>query len=174
MTYKNKPIKNKILLLILAPALVLLLSYLLPLKPTLTTPDVSFKTLKNETLDLKALKGKAVLITFWASNCPNCIKEIADFKHLYQAYQPRGLEIIAIAMSYDRPNYVVNTRQQYQIPYPIVLDLKGDLAKAFGGVSLIPTTFLINPQGDIAFQTLGTFDYDAMQARIEAMLPIEM
>ena len=137
-------------------------------KPTLA-PDVSFKTITNKTIALKDLQGKSVLITFWASNCPSCLKEIADFKHLYQKYHQSGLEIIAIAMYYDRPNIVVDTSKAYQIPYDIVLDLDMHLATAFGDVSLTPTTFLLNPKGKIVFQTTGTFDLNAMQKRIESM-----
>lgn len=138
-------------------------------KPT-SAPNVSFKTINNKTIHLKELQGKIVLITFWASNCPNCLKEIPDFKNLYRRYHHQGLEIIAIAMYYDRPNYVVNINKEYQIPYAIALDLQMHLAKAFGHVSLIPTTFLINPQGKIIYQTTGVFDLIAMQNRIEALL----
>lgn len=132
-------------------------------------PDVSFKTISNKTIALKDLQGKTVLITFWASNCPSCLKEISDFKSLYQDYHQDGLEIIAIAMYYDRPNIVVDTSKAYQIPYDIVLDLDMHLATAFGSVSLTPTTFLLNPKGEIIFQTAGTFDLKAMQKRIESM-----
>lgn len=137
-------------------------------KPT-PAPNVSFKTITNKTIHSKDLQGKVVLITFWASNCPSCLKEIPDFKRLYQDYHQSGLEIIAIAMYYDRPNYVVDTSKAYEIPYDIVLDLDMNLATAFGDVSLTPTTFLLNPKGEIIFQTTGTFDLQAMQKRIESI-----
>ncbi|WP_428356682.1 TlpA family protein disulfide reductase [Methyloprofundus sp.] len=136
-----------------------------------TAPDVQFKTISNKTLELKQLQGKVVLITFWASNCPSCRKEIPEFKSLYKNYHQQGLEIIAIAMHYDRPNHVVNLSREYQIPYDIVLDLQMHLAKAFGDISLIPTTLLINPQGEIVYQTTGVFDIVAMKKRIELLLP---
>jgi len=163
---KNKR-KAKVLAIFLIMAGVV--SILLSNSPP--APDVSFKTISNKTIQLKSLQGKAVLITFWASNCPSCLKEIVDFKRLYQDYHQKGLEIIAIAMQYDRPNYVVNASKSYQIPYHIVLDLDGKLATAFGDVSLTPSTFLVNPKGGIAFQVTGAFDLEAMQKRIEVMLP---
>jgi len=133
-------------------------------------PNVSFKTITNKTIHLKDLQGKAVIITFWASNCPSCLKEISDFKRLYQDYHQSGLEIIAIAMYYDRPNYVVDTSKSYKIPYDIVLDLDMNLASAFGDVKLTPTSFLLNPKGDIIFQRTGIFDLKAMQKRVESIL----
>ncbi len=133
-------------------------------------PDVSIKTISNKQIQLNQLQGKVVLITFWASNCPSCIKEIPDFISLYQDYHQRGLEVIAIAMYYDRPNYVVETSKNYRIPYDIALDLNMDLATAFGHVALTPTTFLLNPQGEITYQITGNFDLQAMQTRIQSLL----
>lgn len=145
-------------------------SYALFLSRSHFAPNVSFKTIANKNLKLDYFKGKPVLVTFWASNCPSCLKEIEIFKNIYQKYHQRGLNIIAIAMSYDRPNYVINTQKKYQIPYHIVLDLKGDLASAFDEVSLIPTTFLLNNKGKIVFQITGFFDLVAMEQRIEILL----
>ena len=162
--------KNKTLFITLGIFLLIIAGYtIFPSKPV-PAPDVSFKTITNKTIQLKDLQGKVVLITFWASNCPSCLKEIPDFKRLYQDYHQSGLEIIAIAMYYDRPNYVVDTSKAYEIPYDIVLDLDMNLATAFGDVSLTPTTFLLNPKGEIIFQITGTFDLKAMQKRIESIL----
>ena len=167
MKYKSI---NKILFIVLSLFLILAGSYTISQSRPGPAPDVSFKTIANKTIALKDLQGKVVLITFWASNCPSCLKEISDFKRLYQDYHQDGLEIIAIAMYYDRPNIVVDTSKAYQIPYDIVLDLDMHLATAFGDVSLTPTTFLLNPKGEIVFQTTGTFDLKAMQKRIESAL----
>ena len=133
-------------------------------------PDISFKTINNKQIQLNQLHGKVVLISFWASNCPSCLKEIPDLINLYREYHQRGLEIIAIAMYYDRPNYVVETSKNYQIPYDIVLDLGMDLATAFDNVALTPTTFLLSPQGEIIYQVTGSFDLQAMQTRIQTLL----
>lgn len=165
--------KNKAYFILLSIILFAALAYFTFLSYAATpAPDVSFKTITNKKISLKNLRGKAVLITFWASNCPSCIKEISHFKRLYQDYHTEsGLEIIAIAMHYDRPNYVVDASKAYQVPYDIVLDLDNRLATAFGDVSLTPTTFLLSPKGNIVFQTTGAFDLKAMQSRIESMMP---
>jgi len=156
-------------LIIIGIALYGLLAHTFPTP----APNTHFKTITNKQVSLKQLQGKVVLVTFWASNCPSCLKEIPHLISLYNDYHQRGLELFAIAMRYDRPNYVVNTSKSYQIPYDIVLDLHGQLATAFGDVSLTPTTLLINPNGEIIYQNTGIFDLQAIQILIESLLPIQ-
>jgi len=133
-------------------------------------PDINFKTLRNTQIQLKELRGKVILVTFWASNCPSCITEIEDFKSLYEDYHEQGLELFAVSMAYDRPNYVVAAAKNHQIPYNIVLDLRGNIAKAFGQIQLVPTTLLIDSSGEVIYQTTGVFDLQMMQSRIELLL----
>lgn len=140
-----------------------------PLSATLA-PDVTFTTLTAQTLRLADLRGKPVLVTFWASDCASCVKEIPHLVGLYQRLHPRGLEIVAVAMYYDVPSHVVALRDAQQLPYPIVLDLKSEHARAFGHVQLTPTTFLIAPDGKVAEQVIGVFDPVAMQQHIETFL----
>ncbi|MEY3787283.1 MAG: hypothetical protein RLZ75_1490, partial [Pseudomonadota bacterium] len=110
-------------------------------------PDVTFTTITGQKIALKALLGKPVIVTFWATNCPSCIKEMTVLIDLYSQYHPQGLEIIAVAMHYDPPNHVMTMTQDQQLPYPVALDLTGEHAQAFGDVQLIPSTFLITPDG---------------------------
>jgi thiol-disulfide isomerase/thioredoxin len=140
------------------------------LKPTVQAPDVTFKTLAGKQIPLKTLKGKPVLVTFWATNCPSCLQEIPLLIRLYQKYHQQGLEIIAVTMADNPPNLVVEMAKAKQIPYHIALDLKSDLAKAFGDVSLIPQTFLISPDGTITLSQLGLFDMEIIKKRVENYL----
>ena len=162
--------RNKILLITLGICILLTGIYTHSLSTPTPAPDVSFKTITNKTIRLKDLQAKVVLITFWASNCESCIKEIPYFKSLYQEYHQQGLEIIAIAMYYDPPNHVVAMTKAKQLPYDIALDLQGEHARAFGEVRLTPTTFLIAPDGSVAMNKIGSFDVEDMKKRIETML----
>lgn len=130
-------------------------------------PDVIITTITGQIISLKNLRGKTVLINFWATHCQSCVEEIPDLMELYYKYHAQGLEIISIAMFYDLPNHVVAMTQNKQIPYKVALDLRAKLAKAFGNVQLIPTTLLINPQGQIIFKKTGRFDKVAMEKRIQ-------
>jgi peroxiredoxin len=133
-------------------------------------PDITFTTIKGEKIVLKNLRGRPVLVTFWATDCPSCVKEVTDFIQLYQQFHPQGLEIIAVAMDYDIPSHVVEMSTLKQIPYHIALDLRGEIAQAFSNVQLTPTTFLIAADGKIIFDKVGLFDVTSMQQRIAQLL----
>ncbi len=126
-------------------------------------PNAVFTTLKGERLAINELKGKPVLITFWATDCPSCIEEIPDFIALYQQFNKNGLEIIAVAMPYDPPSHVQTLARDRQLPYAIALDIDGSLVRAFGDVQLTPTTFLIDRQGVIVMHKVGTFDLESLK-----------
>lgn len=133
-------------------------------------PALEVTTLQGEPLKLASLQGRPVLVTFWATTCPGCIKEMPHLVELYKELAPRGLEIIAIAMEYDPEDQVRTMAAQKQLPYPVALDRDGSAAKAFGDVSLTPSNFLIDPQGRIVQYKLGEMDMSALRNRIVTML----
>ena len=114
-----------------------------------SSPDISLMTIEGEELRLAELRGKPLLVTFWATTCPGCIKEMPHLIELYNELSPRGLEIIGIAMDYDPPNQVVAMSKARNIPYPVALDIHAEASLAFGNVRLTPTSFLIAPNGKI-------------------------
>ncbi len=144
------------------------LAYALIEKPG--APPSSFTTLEGKTLTLDELRGKVVLVNFWATSCPGCVKEMPDMVEIYKQYKDRGFEIIAVAMSYDPPNYVQSFVQTRQLPFPVALDVNGEHARAFGNVQLTPTTFIIGKDGRILEQKLGEIDF----VRLKALLDREL
>lgn len=133
-------------------------------------PDVTLRTLDGTQLDLAALRGRPLLVTFWATSCTGCVKEIPHLIELHEEFSPQGLQVIGIAMSYDPPNHVITMRDARQIPYAIALDIDDSAARAFGDVRLTPTSFLIAPDGRIVRHKIGEFDMDDMRGQIRAML----
>lgn len=133
-------------------------------------PDLRLVTLQGDELNLQQLRGRPVLVTFWATTCPGCRKEMPHLVELYHDLHPQGLEIVGIAMSYDPPNQVKNLVQQRAIPYTIALDITGDAARAFGDVRLTPTSFLIAPDGRIVKQKIGEMDMKEVRRLIHGML----
>lgn len=133
---------------------------------TNTAPETTFSTITGKKIALHELRGKPVIVTFWATDCASCIKEIPHLIKLYQNYHDRGLEIIAVAMSYDPPNHVLDMTKALQLPYHVALDMQAENAHAFGDVSLTPTTFLITPDGNIALQKTGLFDLNEMNTQL--------
>ena len=136
----------------------------------LQAPNITLQLTDGKKLKLDSLRGKPVLITFWATSCPGCIKEMPHLIELYQELHAKGLEIIGIAMPYDRPDYVMEMITQKKVPYLIAYDLKGDAIQAFGNVSLTPTTFLIDDQGKIVKKKIGEMKMDVWKQRIISIL----
>jgi len=135
-----------------------------------SAPDIHFKTIDGQNISLKALRGKPVLINFWATSCPGCIKEMPQLIALYHQLHPQGLEIIGVAMQDDRPDYVKEMVKRKKIPYPIAIDTQGEAVAAFGNVQLTPTSFLIDPSGEIIKQKIGEMDMPRLHKQIAALL----
>jgi len=133
-------------------------------------PAITFTTLEGKPIVLDELRGKVVLVNFWATSCPGCIKEMPGMIETYQQYKGRGFEIVAVAMSYDPPNYVVNFVQTRQLPFPVALDVDGEHARACGNVQLTPTSFIIGKDGRILEQKLGELDFVKLNALLDREL----
>ena len=133
-------------------------------------PDIHLETLDGKSISLGGLRGKPTLLTFWATDCPGCLKEIPHLKKLHHDFSDDGLTVIAVAMSFDKVSNVSAMTKEKQLPYIIAIDSQGSAAKAFGDVRLTPTNFLIAPDGRIAFHNIGEFDASDMRARIQSYL----
>lgn len=133
-------------------------------------PDITFTTTTGEKIDLKSLRGKPVLINFWATSCPGCVKEMPQLVTLHNDLHAKGLTVIGVAVSYDPPNQVMEMIKERRIPYPIALDLTGDAERAFGNVSVIPTSFLIAPDGRIVQHVIGEIHFADLRARLAQWL----
>ncbi|RQO66943.1 thioredoxin [Aquitalea sp. FJL05] len=149
---------KKVLIALLAVAVIGLVAYTL-LFDRNAAPQVSYTSLNGQQADTASLKGKVVLVNFWATSCSGCVEEMPEIKKLHQQYGSKGLQIMAVAMSYDPPNYVQAFVQQNQLPFFVALDGQGSIAKAFGDIQLAPTTFLIDKQGNILKRYVGVMDF---------------
>ncbi|RTZ43130.1 TlpA family protein disulfide reductase [Candidimonas sp. SYP-B2681] len=135
-----------------------------------TAPDVTFTTLTGDKITTQDLRGKVVLVKFWATSCVTCIAQMPDTIQNYKDLSPKGFETIAVAMQYDPANYVKNYAETRQLPFPVAIDSMGDIAKAFGDVKLTPTTFLIDKEGHIIKRYLGNYDKAAFLATVNKAL----
>lgn len=133
-------------------------------------PEVTFTTLSGENITMQSLRGKVVMVNFWATSCTTCIKEMPDMVTTYNKYKEQGLDFIAVAMSYDPPNYVLNYAQTRSLPFKIALDVKGDIAKSFDDVKLTPTTYVIDKDGRIIKRYVGEPDFTEVHQLLEKAL----
>lgn len=133
-------------------------------------PNVSFTSIKGEPGTLAGLKGKVVLVNFWATSCSGCMHEMPELIATHQKYQARGFQTVSIAMSYDPPNYVLNYAQSKQLPFFVTLDSEGKLAEAFGGILGTPTSFVIDKRGKIVRRYLGEPNFAELHQLLEQKL----
>ena len=133
-------------------------------------PDVTFISIAGDKISTQSLRGKVVMVNFWATSCVTCVKEMPQMVETYNKYKAQGLEFVAVAMQYDPPNYVLNFTETRQLPFKVAIDSAGDIARQFGDVSLTPTTFVIDKQGRIIKQYVGEPDFPALHKLIEKEL----
>lgn len=154
------------------PVFLLLLAagLLFALSDKASAPNVTFTTLAGEQMQLRDLQGKTVLVNFWATTCPGCIAEMPQLIETYKRYHPHGFELIAVAMSYDPPSQVANFVTKNDLPFPVALDLNGDVAQAFNDVKLTPTAFVIDAQGRIISNIVGEIDFQALHRMLDQQL----
>jgi peroxiredoxin len=133
-------------------------------------PEAEVTTIQGEKLALGTLRGKVVLVNFWATNCAVCIKEMPLMADMYHKYRARGFEALFVAMPYDRPDHVVFYADRSNLPFKIALDVQGTVNRAFGGVEFTPTTFIIDKRGRIIERVVGEPDFARLHKLIERTL----
>ncbi len=130
-------------------------------------PQFTLSDIGGRSISLSRYRGKVVILDFWAPWCPPCRREIPDFVSLQNQYASRGLQIIGIGL--DQPNNVASFVQQYGINYPVAI---GDeaISNLYGGVSGIPTTFIIDRKGNIINKFEGFTTRTVFEDEIKKLL----
>jgi len=142
-----------------------------PARETSAAPDFSRADLDGASIKLSEFRGKVVLLNFWATWCAPCLVEMPRFSQWQQAYGSRGLQILGVSMD-DSREPVVRLAHQRPPGYPLIM---GDaaLAKLYGGVYGLPTTFLIDGQGRVVARYRGEADLKELEAKILSLLPAQ-
>ena len=133
-------------------------------------PDVEYTLLDGSKQSLDQLRGKVVLINFWATSCTTCVREMPRIASTHEKYRARGYETLAVAMSYDPPAYVMNFAESRKLPFGVAIDNTGAIAKSFGNVQLTPTSLLVNKRGEIVKRYVGEPDFAALHALVDRLL----
>jgi peroxiredoxin len=120
-----------------------------------TAPDFTLKTVDGKSVKLFDLRGKAVLLNFWATWCEPCKVEIPWFVDLQKQYGDKGLEIVGVAMDDNAsPQKIEQFAKQLGVNYTILIgnDAVGDL---YGGIENLPTTYYVGRDGKIVQRVVG-------------------
>jgi cytochrome c biogenesis protein CcmG, thiol:disulfide interchange protein DsbE len=130
--------------------------------------DFTLDTLNGDEMTLSDLRGKAVMINFWASWCGPCRVEIPHMIAAYDRYRDQGFEILAVNVRENQAQ-VQDFADQLGMTFPILLDTDGQVTAAYY-VRAIPITFFVDGDGVIRFIHQGAVPQDALRSYIERLL----
>jgi peroxiredoxin len=134
-----------------------------------TAPPFSLKDTNGNIYSSAQLAGKPAVINFFTTWCPPCREEIPGFVEVYNKHKETGFELIGISLDTDTrenlPGFLMSNKIGYRI-------LFGDLAtaRAYGGVSALPTTFFVGKDGEIKNVHVGYMDKDAFDKEVMKLL----
>jgi thiol-disulfide isomerase/thioredoxin len=131
--------------------------------------NFSLKGDDGKSYELNAFKGKVVIVNFWATWCGPCRKEIPDFIEAYKKYKRKGVVIIGISLDQDGWTKVTPFVKESNINYPVVL---GDeqVVEHYGGIDAIPTTFIVDKNGNIVDRQTGMMSLDQLEVKLKPLL----
>jgi peroxiredoxin len=160
--------KMKIVLAVVALGIAGAAAFALVPRPA--APEVQFTALSGESFSTSDLRGKVVLVNFWATWCTTCVQEMPKMIDTYRKFAPRGYEMVAVAVQSDHPNSVADFTRRRALPFKVALDGNGDIARQFGRVRITPTSFLIDKQGRVLKEYIGEPDWAEFHALVEKAL----
>ena len=117
-------------------------------------PDFELPALDGKNLKLSDLRGKAVLLNFWATYCGPCKIEMPWFVELQKEYGPQGFQIVGVAMDDASLEDIAKFAKEMGVNYPILLG-KESVGQSYGGVSVLPTTFFLDRDGKLIAREFG-------------------
>ena len=118
-------------------------------------PEFNLENVRGGMLDSKDLKGKIVVVDFWATWCGPCIKEIPKYKKLREKLEGKDVEFIGITLESGKIEEVRPEVEKLNIPYPVVMG-NDKVQEGFGGVAAFPTTFVVDKNWKVYKKYLGS------------------
>lgn len=126
-------------------------------------PRFSSMTLEGKKMGNDDFKGKLVVLNFWATWCPPCRLEMPSMERLYQEFNGKGLEVVAINFM-EREKAIKSFLKENGFTFPVLLDKNGEISRNYG-VHGLPVTYLIARNGNLLARSMGYKDWYKPEAR---------
>jgi len=141
-----------------------------PVSQPIFAPDFSLKSLPDgRQVQLSALRGKAVLINFWATYCGPCKEEMPFLVDLQKRYGPEGLQILGVTMDDADEKAIIEFTRKMGVNYPI-LQGTDKMADSYGGINGLPTTFFVGRSGKVVKELLGSAEKPVFEDLVKQSL----
>lgn len=111
-------------------------------------PNFSLKSLEGKVISSSDFSQKVLVVNFWATWCPPCLKEIPHLNEIYLDFQSRGVTVLGISMDQTTPDVVQQFIHRLDVKYPVVMG-SSSVSDNFGGIRGLPTTFIVDQNGKI-------------------------
>jgi len=135
-------------------------------------PDFALKDINGQTVRLSDLKGKVVLLNFWATWCGPCKIEIPWFMDFEQRFKDRGFAVVGVSMDDEGWEIVKPFLERLKVNYRVVIGNE-EVSQAYGGVESLPTTLMIDREGRVASVHVGLVSRKEYEREIQELLDVE-
>lgn len=131
-------------------------------------PDFKLQALSGNDVRLSDYRGKTVVLNFWTTWCSYCKKEIPELINFHHLYEKRDIVVLAVNLSSEEENLeqVALFAKEFEIPFTIPLDKEGVVGETYQ-IVMIPTTFIIDPQGKIQNKIMGPVKLDQLEQHLK-------
>ncbi|WP_077247839.1 peroxiredoxin family protein [Bacillus sp. FJAT-27225] len=133
-------------------------------------PDFQVQTLDGKSIRLSELRGKKVILNFWASWCPPCKAEMPHMQDFYSGTENKDIEILAVNLTDTERNsgHIKEFAKEYRLTFPVLLDEDGEVGRTYQAVT-IPTSYFIDSAGIIRQKVVGPMDKEMMSELSQSM-----
>jgi peroxiredoxin len=121
-------------------------------------PEFHLKTIEGKSVRLADLKGKVVMVHFWATWCPSCIEEMPTLERLYRSLPGKDFLMLAVSEDEGGAGAVASFIRQNSLNFPVLLDPESEVARLYGTYKL-PETYIVDRKGVVRYKAIGPQDW---------------
>lgn len=130
---------------------------LVPLTPRIA-PNFELMDINGQVINLEDKRGKVILLNFWASWCPPCVKEIPSMNRLAESFDPEEFEIVSVNFK-ESPEFIAAFLNSVQVDFPVLIDLEGKVSNDYEIFSF-PSSFMLDAEGTLRYSVNAAIEWD--------------